>query len=449
MRCFTVTYDQLNGILSPLFFISQPQNTKGFVPLNTIAFVNPNRPTPQISLDAKVPYVGLPETDNGKITEVLQRPYREVKGRNHFIKDDVLFARIEPSVFNQKYIYADDLRGNDYAFTSTEFYIVKAKEKTDPKFIFYMLFTDQVFEQIKGKTTGSTGRRRLDKSAFEKTLIPYPDKETRAKVVEILENAYKQREKKLKQADELLGSIDDFVRQQLGIDYKEPEEEKIYTVNLADIKDNRIDPYFHKPQFKQLFKSLTSGKYKAKELKEVSTAIFQGVGKDEVTNPNFVLLKVKNILPNQDIDYENVEYVKNPPKAKLLRKNDIISPFIGEAVRLCKFSVFNKEDISYTVDNNTGVIRLDETKAKGRYVATVLNSQIGKLQLDRLIGGGAVPFLGSNNAGLLLIPLPSLKHQEKIASEVENILGKSKTLKTEASKLLEEAKKKVEAMILN
>lgn len=459
MKCFTVDYDQLNGILSPLFFISQPQDTKGFIPLNKIAFVNPNRPRPQVELDEKVPYVGLPETDEGAIKEVLYRPYKEVKGRNHFVKDDVLFARIEPSVFNQKYIYADDLKGNDYAFTSTEFYIVKAKEETDPKFIFYMLFTDQVFEQIKGKTTGSTGRRRLDKSAFEKTLIPYPDKETRAKVVEILEKAHKEREEKLKQADELLNSIDDFVRQQLGITYTEPEEEKIYTVNAQDLDGNRQDPYYYNPKFVEAFTNLSRLKHKTFSLGQLMVDMSGGatprLGTDVYSDKDngIPFLRVQNIT-EKGILLDDVKYIKRSVhegelKRSQLKTNDLIFTITGRigsvAVVPSNFiGNINQHSVRIQLKNSIEGLGINPT-----YVATFLNSSFGKVLTNRGITGGTRPALDYEYIKTIPIPIPAIEIQNTITNKFNKRLDLYEKLKNEAFGMLREAEKKVEEMILN
>jgi len=447
MRCFTVYYDQLNGVLSPLFFISQPQDTKGFIPLNKIAFVNPTRPSPRIKLDEKVPYVGLPETDDGKIKEVLYRPYKEVKGRNHFVKNDILFARIEPSVFNQKYIYADDLKNNDYAFTSTEFYIVKAKEETDTKYIFYMLFTDQVFEQIKGKTTGSTGRRRLDKSAFENTLVPYPSKEVRAKVVEILETAYKQREENLKQADELLGSIDDFVRQQLGIVYKEPEEEKIYTVNSQDIENNRQDPYYFKPNFISLERILLENK--AVKLGELIKSITNGLDYRKFSEDGTLdYLRVSNIKPH-NIDYTEVK------KVKLIR-SDITKSIFGvkDDVLLTRkgtygISVSLEEDLNAIISSEIFLLKVYTEKVNPQYLSIFLNSSLGQKQFLRNKVGAIMGSLSQESVKDTLIVLPSEGMQASIVNQVKSQIRKSKELKQEAELIITKAKKQVEVMILN
>lgn len=187
---FHVWSDEMEGIFSPLFFISKPLNHKDFVELKELALVNPLRKKPAFKADELVPYVGLPETDNQKIQEIWMRPYSEVKGRNVIKRGDILFARIEPSVFNKKYIFVDDLEGHEFAFTSTEFYIVEPKKGVNPLFLFYMFFIQPVYDQVIGKTTGSTGRRRLDRGVFEKIFLPCPSERKQQNIADNVKMLY-------------------------------------------------------------------------------------------------------------------------------------------------------------------------------------------------------------------------------------------------------------------
>ncbi len=124
----------------------------------------------------------MPQTDehSKSIINVILRPYKEVKGRNIIYPNDLLFARIEPSIFNKKYILTKDLKGYDFAFTSTEFYIVKGKD-IDNEYLLANFLSDYVYKQVEGKTTGSTGRRRLDKSVFADLVFPFPKSRDRKK----------------------------------------------------------------------------------------------------------------------------------------------------------------------------------------------------------------------------------------------------------------------------
>ncbi|HOR01766.1 MAG TPA: restriction endonuclease subunit S [Candidatus Woesebacteria bacterium] len=208
--------------------------------------------------------------------------------------------------------------------------------------------------------------------------------------------------------------------------------QKVFTDEL----EGRIDPNYYHPRFVSFFGKLRRGKYNLVNLSEITKTIFQGVGKNETKDNDITLLKVKNITQESRIDYEDVEYVKGVPASKLLETKDIISPFIGEATRLGKFAIFDRNDNKYTVDNNTGVIRADKTKVLPEYLLTVLSSEIGKIQIERLIGGGGVPFLGAGNAKLLQIPLPTIEKQREIALILQNALQSKKEKLKQADELL-------------
>lgn len=143
--------------------------------------------------DTLVPYIGLPECSQTSIRKVVMRPYSEVKGRAIVKPGDVLFARIEPSIFNKKYVLAEDLLGYEYAYTSTEFYVVTAIPGISvSEYVHAMFFSSFVFVQSRGMTAGSSGRRRLDPSQFKAIKFPLP---TIALQREIADEALRRRNK--------------------------------------------------------------------------------------------------------------------------------------------------------------------------------------------------------------------------------------------------------------
>jgi len=162
----------------------QPFYAKGHPPktptksLEEIAEIDKNvAPRPANEKDL-VPYVGLPECELTDVREVVMRPFFEVRGRSVIKQGDILFARIEPSVFNKKYVLVDDLKGKDYAYTSTEFYVVRAKPiYVLQEYLYAIFFCSFVFAQVKVKTTGSSGRRRIGLDLFSLLQIPVPNRD--------------------------------------------------------------------------------------------------------------------------------------------------------------------------------------------------------------------------------------------------------------------------------
>lgn len=152
-------------------------------PLGRVAAIDSHTAPTQSDDSNIVPYVGLPECDLNDVREVTIRTYKEVRGRSVAHVGDILFARIEPSVFNKKYVFVEHLAGHDYAYLSTEFYAVRAQgDKYDQKYLYAMLLSAFVFNQVRGKTTGSSGRRRIDPDMFASLLIPWPDSSVRRRI---------------------------------------------------------------------------------------------------------------------------------------------------------------------------------------------------------------------------------------------------------------------------
>jgi restriction endonuclease S subunit len=237
----------------------------------------------------------------------------------------------------------------------------------------------------------------------------------------------------------------------LGLDLPKIDEtdipKRVFLRKWSEISGDRFDPDYYSPKYFEKNNVLKKTNCRMVTLKDIAV-IFQGVGKSETDNPQYTLLKVKNILKDSTIDFEDIEFVNSVPKNKLLSKGDIISPFIGEAIKQFKFALFNDEEDKYTVDNNTGVIRINSKKINNCYVSEVLNSGFVRWQIEQLIGGGGVPFIGSNGAKLIKIPRPRIKQQNKITNHIANIRQQAKSLKQQAIDEFEKSKKEVEAMLL-
>jgi len=164
--------------------------------------------------------------------------------------------------------------------------------------------------------------------------------------------------------------------------------------------------------------------------------VFQGVGRSLVEDSDSILLKVKNILGVNGLDFENVEFISNPPESKLLKADDILSPFIGQAVKLLKFSIFPHIEGRYFADNNCGIIRPNPNEVLPLYLLYVLRSRFCGEQIYQLIGGGGVPFLGAANAKKLLIPKPPIEKQKELVAEMEQARQDRRAKLAEAETLL-------------
>lgn len=290
---------------------------------------------------------------------------------------------------------------------------------------------------------------RLNLSDIANVKIPVPSLCIQQEIVSFYQEAYDQKQQKDAEAKALLDSINSYLLGELGVTLPEKDnslQKRVFTTQFSKIAGGRLDPDYYKVYYADFLASFDE-KYSKAKLKEISSSIFQGVGRCLSESSLYTLLKVKNIKQGNIIDFEDVEYVESVPKDKILLDNDILSPFIGEAIRQFKFAIFKEQAKLYTIDNNAGVIRIKPQICNADYVCEALNSSIGKIQIQKLIGGG-VPFMGSGNVQEIYVPLPPLEKQNEIAKHIQSIREQAKQLQNDAKEILKQAKQQVELMIL-
>ena len=446
-KVFLINYSELERRLDPEQYhqeridaIEKIKSTECYMPLSSVVsfakVVTKNIKQGDV-------YVGLENitSEYGEYIETEEK--QSISGAAIFEKGDILFPKLRPYLNKVFYATFDGI-------CSTEFYVLKS-HLVDAEYLSIFLRSSLVVNQTKHLMTGNT-LPRLQTDDVKELLIPIPSKDLQQSVIECYNRACNKKIKKELQAEALLNSIDNYLLGELGIQLPEMKsqtlQDRMFVLNFSEVRGDRLDAEYNNP-FKHgaITKVFKMTQYPTALLSSLAKDIFQGVGKNETDDTTYILLKVKNILRGNMIDFSDVEYVKSVPQNKLLLRNDIISPFIGEAIRQIKFSIFNKEEHKYTVDNNTGVIRLKEN-VNAQYVCEYLCSCLGKMQIERLIGGGGVPFIGTSGAKKLSVIIPPLQKQQEIVDQISSIRKRAKTLQEEGKAILEHAKKEVEQMIL-
>ncbi len=345
---------------------------------------------------------------------------------------------------------------------------VRFKENINPHFIHIFFLTD-LGQKILDRIKRPVARANINLEEVGSIPIPLLDIITQKKIVSYFYNKIIQKQQKEAEAQRLLDSIDDYLLGELGITLPKKEEflpqntdknssynldndnplvkkGRLFLTNLSEVTGKRWNSDYYKKYYSTFMQKIHN-KYNSILLGDIVECIFQGIGKKEMSYSNVKLLKVKNILKNNEIDYKNIDFQLKVPKDKILKIDDIITPFIGEAIKLIKFSNHTNNKEIYSIDNNTGVIRINKFN-NSKYICEYLNSSISAIQINRLIGGGGVPFMGGNNFKKILICLPPLEKQNEIAAHISKIRSKANVLMQEGKEILEQAKQEVEQMIL-
>lgn len=149
-----------------------------------VSTINPPRPSFLRDSEAStsfLPMQGVDEVD-GIIAQLEIRPYREVRtGYTYFEENDVLFAKITPSMQNGKSAIAKGLI-DGIGFGSTEFHVLRPRPGILPEWLH--LFVRQVSfrQEAMRHFRGAVGQQRVPKEFLigHPIPLPYPSDVTRS-----------------------------------------------------------------------------------------------------------------------------------------------------------------------------------------------------------------------------------------------------------------------------
>lgn len=137
-----------------------------------VDFININ-PRIELHKDMNYSFVEMKDLDSN-IRYVEPSCKKRLNGGSRFCNGDTLFARITPCLENGKICQVKDLE-NNCGFGSTEFLVLRGKRDiSDNNFVYYLSRTAFLRNKAIQNMTGTSGRQRVDKSAFEQIEIIVP-----------------------------------------------------------------------------------------------------------------------------------------------------------------------------------------------------------------------------------------------------------------------------------
>ncbi|MGB3224846.1 MAG: restriction endonuclease subunit S [Desulforhopalus sp.] len=157
--------------------------------LGEICEINPRLPSDlDTSNTTKVTFLPMAAVDEvfGEILRAEERTYEEVKkGFTPFIENDVLFAKITPSMENGKATIARSLI-NGVGFGSTEFHVLRCSEQVLPEYLFYFIRQPSFRMWAKDSFTGSAGQQRVPADFLARVFLPLPTLLEQQRIVDII-----------------------------------------------------------------------------------------------------------------------------------------------------------------------------------------------------------------------------------------------------------------------
>ena len=119
-------------------------------------------------------------------------------------------------------------------------------KKVNLDYLFFVLQFELFTNQIKRLSLGGS-QPNISPGSIEEIKIPLPSLGIQNKIVEIMAKAYAEKKEKETAAEKLLGSIDDFVLEELGIKISEIKKQMVFEVWSNKVENNRIDSEYWQP----------------------------------------------------------------------------------------------------------------------------------------------------------------------------------------------------------
>ena len=315
---------------------------------------------------------------------------------------------------------------------------------------FYVLhFLRNKFGQVQlDRLKRPVARANINLEEVGQIKIPIPPRPIQDSIAEIMDEAYKQRKEKLKEAEDLLAGINGYVLDKLGIEIPEVEEKKSFVVTLKDLKEGkRHDVFFYQPKFMEIERMLENSLYPLKTINDIILSLVNGYDYRNYVEKGTPYLRVENVTPGK-ISLERVllidKSINQINKDIKLDRGNVLFTRKGSFGRV---AAVEEEHKDYVISSEIMRIKLKEG-INPYYFSAFMNSEAGFNQSERKTVGAMNYSISQPDLKTVKIPVPPLEIQTEIAEEVKRREEKAGKLKQEVKEIVKKAKERAEKMIL-
>lgn len=382
------------------------------------------------------------EIDFSRLLHIKENVHNTLMANSKLQNGDILIAIVGATIGKVGvYQYSNEANINQAICA------VRLKKSLNPYYVQAFLQTD-IGQNIIARIKRPVARANINLEEVGSFPIPLLDSYKQLKIVDIMESGRKQKQAKETEAQQLLDSIDGYLLKELGINIPEVKANignRIFIVQRSELK-GRYTPSLYKDSI-----SLYSTIYDNIPLSHLA-----------YINPNTRISSLNNEMPISFVPMESV----NEIYAEINDKNNCIvagskgftrfqeGDLLWAKITPCMEN--GKSAVAKDLINGYGcgstefhVIRPKNNDLLVEYIHSLLHMKIVRQTAKLYFGGSAgqqrvaTDFLESFN-----VPLPSETKQQEIVDYIANIRTRAKALQTEGKAILEDAKRKVEEMII-
>lgn len=325
----------------------------------------------------------------------------------------------------------------------------KLKSWADADYLSAFINTDIGYKLFWRLNSGST-RGRVVISNLKKFPIIWPESVIRQRIVEMVEEGRRQKNKRLAEANALLASIDVYLLSELGIALPpEPEnsiDNRMFRTNAHVLSGWRFDARVHQHDF-----ALSSGKFTNVRLATVCAinprTVFRGLTEAEDVSfvPMDAISDRLGIIQRHDTRplSENVGYTS-------FQDGDLLWAKITPCMENGKSAVASGLHKGFGFGSTEyHVLRCPDDRLDIGYLHALLRMlRVRRAAVRFFTGASGHQRVDADFLKTLEIPLPPIGLQRALSAEVRDRVAKSVALEAEARAELNRAKSEIEAVLL-
>lgn len=377
--------------------------------LGGIARINPSRTKPEFE-ESDVSFLAMGDvSEDGRVICSQVRNYQEVaKGFTSFVDSDVLVAKITPCFENGKGALVTGLLGG-IGFGSTEFHVVRAEaDYAVPEFLHLHTCSDRFRLLGERNMVGSAGQKRVPAEFLRKFPIAVPPLREQKKIAAIL-SAVDDKLTIIARQIEATQTIKRGLMQTLfsrGVGTQYADGSWVSHIEFKDSELGEIPVGWAVKVLDSLAESITVG---------IATSTTE-----HYVNDGIPLIRNQNIkadfLDMADLLKISSEFdAKN--KSKRVKAGDILTVRTGYPGVSCVVS----EGLGNLQTFTTLITRPNKHLIDSNFASRYFNSPRGKELMLHQAAGGAQQNINAGNLKKLLVPVPPLEEQRKIAEVLQAV----------------------------
>lgn len=360
-------------------------------------------------------------------------------------RGDIVFNRTNSKELVGKCEVFD--REGTWVFASYLMRLRVDRKKAEPEFVAAFLNTRAGRLQIDRESRQIIGMSNINAEEIRTLRVPLPKPPRQRELLAALDAARAARRRKLEEAESLLGGLDAFVLETLGLTLPPPDGHRTtYAVRLADVREGKklYPDYFH-PERLNAIRAIAAefGPDYAFPLSRL--ADFRRDQRQ--IQPDDPYLGLANVQPNTGVRIDSTEedgegtvfdYAENDVLFARLR------PYLNKVYRAESGGVCSPEFHVMRVRNgNDG-----KPLVLPDYLAAVLRSGLVLSQTRHMMTGNTHPRLANDDVVNLVVPVPDDRAQKKIAAAVSRRRDAARRLRDDAAQRWDDAKRRFEEELL-